>query len=181
MEFHLYHVKNRETWWIDAAFYVAAALLAVAIFCYCILAIKIYFQDQNIDVIRESIVQYGTAENKQQEKTVLEYKKKIDDFSLIFANHKLSSSILGFLEANTLSDVWFSNFDMAQDIDTLRLSGEANDAQVVSRQLAILEEKKDYVHKVTMLKAQSITGKAGKVVFLVDIALNPNMFSYGNQ
>src|SRR3989344_22634 len=178
MEFNFYQIKNRETWWVDAIFYMAGALLAIAIFCYCILAIKIYFQRQQIAAINEKISQYGTPQDKEREKNVLGYKKNIDDFLFILGKHALSSNILVFIENNTLPEVWFSNFNMSEAINELRLSGEAKDMEALSRQLLVFEQSRDYVKKVTVVNSKTLAGTANKVVFLVDISLNPAIFKY---
>lgn len=169
------NLKNKYAWG-DVVFYgVLAAFLAV-IFYYGVLAFKVYFYQKKIAELDDKIAAYSTPEEKAHEKRALEYKKKIDDFGAIMDSHKISSNIFAFLEKNTLPNVWFSNFSMAGTSNEIRVSGEAEDMETISRQFKVLETNKEYVKHISVLNSQQ--GSLGKVSFLLTIALEPKIFEY---
>ncbi len=174
----LYNLRGKETKLVDIAFYVAAFLLIVAIFCYCIFAIKIYFQNQKIAGVNAQIAMYGTKEQKATEQQVADYKKKVDDFATLLNNHKLTSNVFAFIEQHTQPNVWFSNFDMSTSINEIRLSGEAESMDDLSRQSQALENEKDYVRNIGVLNSQ--IGLNGKISFVLDMFVNTKIFSYQN-
>lgn len=172
------NLKDRNLW-IDVFLYAVLIILAAVIFCYGVLEFKIYFYNTKIKELDDKIAAYSTPEEKAHEAKVLEYKKKLDDFSTIMANHKLSSNIFDFIEKNTLPNVWFSNFSMTGSSGEVRVSGEAKDMETVSRQFRVFETSKEYIKMVTVLNTQ--VGNDDKVSFILNIILEPNIFTYANQ
>ena|SRR3989344_8901215 len=175
----LYKTKDAQTRWIDIVFYVAALALCVAIICYCIFAIKIYFLSRGIAQMDGKIAVYGTEQQKAAEQQALDYKKKIDDFTVILGSHKLSSNLFAFVEKNTLPEVWFSDFGMSTEINELRIFGEADTALTVSRQVRQFEGHSDYIRNISVLNSQ--VAKSGKVTFVLNMYVTAKMFEYGAE
>lgn len=163
---------------INVVFYLMFAGFIVVIFLYGIFYFKVSKANQAIFAIEEKISAYGTPEQKEHEQQVFDYKKKIDDFAVLVANHKMSSNIFTFLEAGTLPNVVFSGFTLSQAESEIRLSGEADSMATLSRQFEVLESNKKYVQSLSVLNSQ-IT-PAGKMAFVFNIVLKPEIFSYGN-
>ncbi len=172
----LYKAKDTQARWVDIVFYAASLMLVIAIFCYCIFAIKIYFQNQSLAAMDEKIALYGTQEQKATEQAVMDYKKKIDDFAIILDKHTITSNVFAFIEKNTLPNIWFSNFDMSSTINEIRLSGEADTAETLSRQVKLFEDSKEYVRNISVLNTQ--IGASGKIVFTLDLFVNAKIFEY---
>src|SRR5258706_8096404 len=106
MDFSLfYQFKNNRSQWVNYAFYIASILLIATVFFYGIFTFKVYFQNQKIDELNRSMLIYGTNEQKASEKKALDYKRKIDDFTTLINNHKVSLNVFNFLEEKTLSNV----------------------------------------------------------------------------
>lgn len=180
MNFNLLNLlKNKESLWMNVAFYFFCALLVVLIFSYYILSLKVYFQNQRVNDLNNRMAVYGLSQQKMDEKKVLDYKKKIDDFSLIISNHKISSNMFSFIEKNTLPDVWFSDFDMSQSSNEIKLSGEAKNMETLSRQIQVFERNQDYVKNINILNFQ--TEPSGKINFILNFSLNPKIFVYGDK
>jgi len=169
-------IKNKDSSWIDFLFYSVCALLAAVVLCYFIFSFKIYLQNQKINEIQNRIAAFGTDEQRKAEKEVLDYKKKIDDFTKIVNNRKISSNIFSFIEANTLSNVWFSNFDMQESDNKIKLSGESENMETFSRQVQVFEKSGDYVKDVSISDSEVQT--TGKIKFVLDISLDPKIFTY---
>ncbi|KKP42229.1 MAG: hypothetical protein UR31_C0017G0008 [Parcubacteria group bacterium GW2011_GWA2_33_14] len=174
MNFNLVYRLKSKSLWMDVVFYFLCALLIAVVFYYFLFLLKDYYQNQKIEEINKKIAVYGTQEQKNSEAKVFDYKKKIDDFTVIINNHKISSNIFTFIEENTLPTVWFSNFSMSESSNDLRLSGESNNMETLSHQISILENNKDYVSNINILNSQVGTG--GTIRFVLNASLNPEIF-----
>ena len=169
-------LKDKKSLWTDIAFYFSLALLIAVIFCYAIFSFKVYLQDQNLNEINRRIIAYSTDEQRAAEKDVFDYKKKIDAFATIIQNNKISSHVFSFIEKNTMSNVWFSDFDMSQSNGDIKLSGQSENMEMLSLQIQIFEKNEDYIKNISVLNLQ--TDSAGKVRFILNLSLNPKIFSY---
>ncbi len=169
------NLKNKAVW-ITVVFYVMVILLIVAATCYGILAFKVYFYHQKISEIRTSISAYGTPEEKAYEKLVFDNKQQVDDFTTIINDHKISSNVFNFIESNTLPSVWFFSFNMSETNNELRLAGEAENMEMLSRQFKIFETSTDYIKNISVLNSQ--VAPSGRPNFTLSITLNPNIFDY---
>jgi len=177
MSLNLSHLlKNKEPLWINVIFYLLCSLLIVILFIYSILILKVYLQNQKTDEMNKRMSAYEINRQKIDEKKVLYYRKKINDFDLVVNNHKISSNIFIFIEKNTLPNIWFSGFDMSQSANNIKLSGQSENMETLSRQVQIFERSKDYIKNITVLNSQvDIMGKIG---FTLDLRLNPEIFTY---
>ena len=172
-----YEVNNRYHF-IDFAAYFVSALLVATLFCYVLFFFKVYWQNQQVNIIDQKIAAYGTPQQKAHEKQVFDYKKKIDDFAGILVSHKISLKIFNFIEEKTLPNVWFSSFDVSQAANEIRLLGEAENMETLSRQISFFENS-DNVNTITVLNSQ--INNTGKIQFTLVVSLNPKLFSYMNS
>lgn len=173
---HLYKTDNKALK-IDYLFYFASILLAASVFSYLILNFKVHLQNQRLEEIEKKSLSLGTGERQIYNKKVLDYKKKIDDFAVLFGSHKITLNVFSFIEEKTLSNVWFSNFNMQKDTNVIKLSGESENIEVLSRQVRVFEESHDHVKNIEVLSSQ--TNSTGKIEFVLNILLNHQIFSYG--
>lgn len=171
-----YQLRNNQFRWMNAIFYFACVLLIVTIFCYCIFAFKVYLQSQKINELDKKLAVYGTDQQKESEKKVLDYKKKIDDFTTIINSHKISLNVFSFIEEKTLPDIWFSSINVSEVKDEINLSGESKNMETLSRQIKTFEESKDYIKDINVLNSQ--VEQQGKIIFTLNLSLNPNIFTY---
>lgn len=170
----MYQLKNRS-WWAEVFFYFSVVLLSVVVLAYAMFAYKYYLQSQKIDEINKKIAVYGTLQQKAEEKEVFNYKDKIEDFSKILENRRIVSNVFDFMEKNTLPNIRFSVFDMSDSSSEVRLSGEAGSMLAISRQIQVFEENKNFVKRINVLSSQVVEG--GKVKFVLNFSLNPEIFS----
>lgn len=175
-EFNHFYKANDKSSIIDYLFYFASILLAAAVFSYLIFNLKVQLQIQRIQEVEDKFLSLGKGESQAYKKRVFDYKKKIDDFATILSSHKITSNIFSFIEEKTLNDVWFSNFNMQENTDEIILSGEARDMIVLSQQVKIFEESRNYVKSVDILDSR--INSAGRVSFVLNLFLDNKIFNY---
>lgn len=169
-------LKNKDSSLINVIFYFLCVTFIISIFIYSTITLKVYLQTQRIDELNKRVIDYGLYKKTSNEDKIIDYKKKIDDFSLIVKNHKISSNVFNFIEENTLPNVWFANFDMFQDLNEIKLSGEAENIEVLGNQIQIFERNKDQVVSASILN--SVFDTNGRIKFVLSISLNPKIYNY---
>ncbi len=170
-------LKSRS-FWISFAFYFCLVLLVISILLYAFFLFRSAVQNQTISDLENKIATYGTEEQKASEKQVLDYKKKIDDFAALVDNHKISSNIFSFIESKTMPNTWFLNFDMSESANEIRLTGETESMEALSRQVQTFEESKNYVKSISVLSSQA--NFANKISFTLSLELDPKVFNYND-
>jgi hypothetical protein len=168
-------IRNKQFWWGDVIYNLALTFILITVFAYVLFSYKIYLYNGQIDDVNKRISSYGTPEQKEYEKEIFAAKKKIDDFSSIIGDHKISSNILSFVQDHTISNVWFSNFDMSQTTDDLKLSVQAQNIDAVSKQILVFEQEDTYVKKVSLSGVSKSVD--GGVSFSLDLLLEPKIFN----
>ncbi len=156
-------------------FYFTVSLLVSTVFCYLLFALKVYLQHKEISRLDQAIGTVGTDYQKEQEKTVLNYQKKINDYAILIANHKFSSNIFSFFEKDTLPNIWFSKFSTSTKQGQIDVSGQAESMDALSRQTAVFEQN-EFVKKVSLLG--SSIGDMGKINFNLSLVLDPKIYNY---
>ena len=171
----LFQLREKRFWWMDVIFYFAVSLFIATIFCYVIFLVKNSMQREEIKNQIEALQTVGTPQQKEYEKSVLEYQKKINDFTEIFENHEFASHVFGFMQKQTLPNIWFKQFSLDKKNTKVEMSGEADSMDAVSRQVANFERNEN-VENVTTLS--SSLGQSAKIDFSLSVALNKDLFAY---
>lgn len=171
----LNQLKSKKFWWLDVILYFVISLLIATIFCYIIFSIKSSLQQEEIKKVTANLEKVGTVEQKEQEKEVLSYRKKIADFNTIFKSHQFASNIFAFMQAQTMPYIWFEQFALEQKTGSVQLSGEADNMDELSRQVQNLE-KNEYVVKLSGLN--STISPNSKVKFNFSLLLDQKIFNY---
>ena len=175
MALNLSDLKDKDSILVNVVFYLVTAFFVAIIFSYPLLSFKVYLQNKEINKL-DNIMSFDETQQKTNEMKVLDYKKKIDDYTLIINNHRISSNIFVFIEEKTLSNVWFSNFAMSQFANEVKLSGEAENIVALSLQVEAFEKSEDYVRDVAVLESQE--SDSGRVQFALSLYLTPEVFNY---
>jgi len=171
-----YQLKYKESLWIDVIFYFLYALIIAVVFSYFILMVKVYIDSQAVNELDNRTANHEFSQQKIYEKEILDYQKKIDNYSAIVSRYKISSNILSFIEQTTLSNVWFLSLDMSQLTDEIKLSGQAENMEVLGRQIQVFEKSQDYINHIKVFNSD--IEPSGKVRFILNLSLNPKIFSY---
>ena len=171
----IFQIRSKRFWWMDVIFYFVISLLISSIFCYLI------FLDKD-NMLRDQIKQQdlelhkvGTESQKAQEKEVIGYQKKINDFTNLLKNHEFASNVFAFMQSQTMSNVWFKQFSLDEKNSAVQLSGESDDVDSFSRQVATFE-KNQYVKSIGTLN--SSLGGSAKIEFNINLVLDQKIFSY---
>ncbi len=172
----LQQLKDKKSLWISVTFYFFCALLIIVFFTYFIIVFKVYLQNKEINELDSRIATYGLSQQKIYEKRVLDYKKKINDYSFIISNQKISSNVFAFIEARTLPNVWFSSFNMSKSTNEIKLSGESENMETLGRQVRVFEKSNDYISSINVSSLEIQT--TGKTNFILSFYLKPEIFSY---
>ena len=105
----------------------------------------------------------------------MDYQKKIGDFNSLFKNHEFASNVFAFMQAETLPNIWFKQFSLDEKNNTIQLSGEADNMDVFSRQIAVFEGNK-YVKNLGNLSSSIETST--KISFNLNLTLDQSIFNY---
>lgn len=171
----IFQLRTKRFWWMDVIFYFVVSLLIATIFCYIIFLIKNTIQREDIKKMTVALETVGTEQQKEYERSVISYQKKISDFAKLFKNHEFASHVFNFMQEQTMPNIWFKQFSLDRKNKKAQLFGEADDMEAFSRQVAHFE-KNEYVKNVGTLN--SALGEFARVQFNLNLALDSEIFSY---
>jgi len=169
----IYQLKVKKYWWLDTILYFVIALLLASFFSFFIFTFKISIENKKLVELDQQLANVGTAQQKEMEKQVFDYQKKIDNFASILNAHKIPTNVLDDLKASTLQNVWFNHFAMDAKTALISVNGETDDVTSISQQINILESKK-FVKNITNLSLE--LKQAARVSFTFDLMLDPEIF-----
>ena len=171
-------LRTKKFWWMDVIFYFVISLLVATVLSWLIFLIKDGMISDQISLVRSDLLKVGTQSQKDQEKEVITYQQKISDFSNLLGNHQFASNVFAFVQAQTMPDVWFKQFSMDEKNDAVQLSGEADNLDALSAQVANFEseDNKKYIKDISTLN--STLGNSSRTEFNIDLVLNQSIFSY---
>lgn len=168
-------LKNKKFWWMDVIFYFVMSLLIATLFCYGIFFAKNSILKKQIYEETAKLQTVGTPKQKAEEKEVLNYRAKINDFSNLLKNHEFASNAFIFLESQTMPNIWFKQIGLDEKSATVQLSGEAENMNAFSRQVAAFENN-EYVKNLGTLN--SSLGESARISFNIYLELDKSVFSY---
>lgn len=171
----IFQLRNKKFWWMDVIFYFAISLLVATVFSYLIFLVKNGMTKNDIKDEILALQTVGTDSQKEQEKVVVNYQQKVNDFVKLFKNHEFASNVFAFMEKQTMPNIWFKQFALDEKNRGVQLSGEADSMDALSRQVATFE-KNEYVKSVGALN--SSLGESARIEFNFNLSLDPNIFSY---
>ena len=145
------------------------------VFCYVIFIIKNNTQRSQLKKIESEIGAIATSQQKLEENDVILYQAKIEDFATLLKNHEFASHAFVFMEDHTLPNVWFGRISIDRTNAQIQVSGETDNLETLSRQVAIFE-KNEYVKSIDLLS--SSLSESGMANFNLSLALEPKIFSY---
>ena len=167
--------RFKKVWWADVILYFVISLLAAAVICYIIFLVKNSLQRQEIQAQISKLEEVGTDQQKGEENQVLMYQKKIADYAGLLKNHQFASNLFAFMEAKTMPDVWYNRFSLDRKNAVVNLSGESDNQEAFSRQLAIFEKDK-YVKSLGSVNSK--LEETGKIGFNFTVTFDPKIFNY---
>jgi hypothetical protein len=100
-------------------------------------------------------------------------RQKLDDFSKILADRKISTGFFNKLESAVLPEVYFSDCELDLDKMTAGLSGHADNFQALGQQIMLFENSKNNIKKVNLGKVD--INKEGGIDFDVSFEVASGM------
>ena len=171
----IFQLRTKKFWWMDVIFYFVMSLLVATVLCYFVFSIKNGMIEKEITAKTSQLQTVGTLEQKQHETAVLTYQKKINSFTTLFKGHQFASNVFAFMQAETMPNVWFSQFSLDEKSNAVQLSGEADDVDSFSRQVVLLEGNK-YIKSLGTFN--SSLGQSARENFNLSLVMDPSIFSY---
>jgi hypothetical protein len=171
----IFQLRTKKFWWMDVIFYFVVSLLIATVFCYFVFLFKNNMIRKQINDQVSALHTVGTDQQKSHEADVLKYQKKINDFSGLLKDHQFASNVFAFMQAQTMPNIWFSQFTLDEKSNSVQLSGESDNMDAFSRQVAVLENNK-YVKNLGSLS--SSLGESARTEFNMGLVLDPTIFNY---
>ena len=154
-------------------FYFSVVLLLVVLASYFILNNFLQKTEKDIQLLDEKLAASSASPEAALEREVLNYQKKINDFSSLLASHKYSSQVFFLIESVTHPKVTFSSFALNVGGQSIALPGVTDSFQTLDQQLFILKNEK-------LIKNVELSGisfaKDGKISFDLNLVLDPQIF-----
>ena len=75
----IFQMRTKKFWWMDVIFYFVMSMLIATLLCYAIFSIKYNSNKEEIRKQDIALQTVGTDQQKEEEKQVINYQKKILD------------------------------------------------------------------------------------------------------
>ena len=151
-------------------FYFSVFIFLATIISYFILSSFQKGSEITLSSIEESLAIGKPPRIITLEKEVLNYKRKIEDFSSLFQARVLPSKLFEFLESKTHPKVFFSQFNFNSNDSKITLAGETDNFSTLGQQISILKNEK-LIKNVILLQVS--ISKEGKIKFALEVSFNP--------
>jgi len=159
----------------ELAPYISFGLAFVVVLAYVALFFVGNRTSQTLWDLEDKIAQVGTKEEKNIETQLLLDKQKIDDFAVLFSDHKQASNFFDFLEENCHPKIWFNKLELnTQDFQVI-LTGETSNFETLGQQIVIFQEQ-ELVKSIEI--SDLSVAKNGRANFAVILHLDPQIFKY---
>ncbi|MEI7424788.1 MAG: DUF5018 domain-containing protein, partial [Candidatus Staskawiczbacteria bacterium] len=123
----------------------------------------------------------GTIQQKEEEKEVGMYQKKVNDFSNLLKNHEFTSNVFAFLESQTIPNVWYKQFSLNLKNREVQISGESDDMEALSSQISVFENERNVKYIKNIGTLNSSLGDSARITFSTNLLLTQNIFAYVSE
>ena len=156
--------------WLNILFYISLILLILVIAGFFILDHSSKKAQKTLNDLNEELVEKETPKNLSLEKEVLNYEKKIGDFSDLIENHLKTSKVFEIIEKDCHPQVRFTQFSLDSNQKTIILTGETQSFNNLGQQF-LLFQNEDLIEETKIEKI--LIGKTGQVKFTFSFILKP--------
>jgi len=158
---------------ISFLFRLSLVLLIILGLCYFGLKMSISSLKSQIEETKVKIDKIKAEEDRETERQVLNYERKIEDFSKLFSKHKITSYFFDLLRESTHPKVRFSELTLDTETASLFLMGETENFKTLGEQVLCFQRNK-FVKGLDLSNLS--LRKEGGVNFNIDLSLNPKIF-----
>lgn len=159
--------------WKNFLPYFALALLIVAVLSYYFLVQLEGRSLLTLQDLEERIASIETSEKQTLKSEILAYQNKIDNFSLLLAEHQKSSNFFKIIEDSAHPKVWFKELQLNLEKSQVVVTGFAKDFRVLGQQSFIFKNQES-IQEVNL--SDLSLGEGGEVEFTFRLFLNPRIF-----
>lgn len=128
-----------------------------------------------LKTLKERLLEEGAPKVAELEEEILDYKKKIEDFSSLFENHILNTKFFDFIENKVHPQVFFSEINLDSKNSSLNLNGVTDSFLSLGQQISVF--RKEELIKELVLSNISISEKGG-IEFNLTISFEEELFRY---
>ncbi len=163
--------KFGETPWTKVILYVCLAIIIVFFLSY-------FFLTSSKRKLEADLIELKTKLERIPEERILEdevfkYQRKIEDFAVLLNLHQLPLNFFILLEENTHPEIWFFEFELSLENNSLVLLGQAGNFEILGQQMLIFQKQESI--KNMNLSNVSID-KQGKIEFELQLTFDPKIF-----
>ena len=158
---------------VNFLFYLSLILVIILGACYFGVRIKNSSIKSQIEEVKLNVSKIKIEGDKETERQVLGYQKKINDFSELFNEHKIVSSFLGLLRNSTHLKVSFLRLDLNIETAQVILGGETENFKTLGEQILYFEGSE---FTKGLVLSNLALGKEGNVKFNISLSLDPEIF-----
>ena len=161
---------------VNILFYILIlALIVMAIGYFYLINLEKNTQD-NLTELEKILTEEKIEREKQLEKEIFTYQKKIKDFSVLLDSHQTFHGLFEFLEKNCHPKVWFSSFSIEAENHELMLAGQAENFQSIEQQIIIFKDSTDNILNVEL--SEISIQEEGAIGFSLKLSLNSELFDF---
>lgn len=158
---------------LNFLFYFSLILLTAVIIAIFVFNGSVKNSKEVLAELEKSLESSKTSERIDLENEVLNFQKKIKDFSQLINQHLETSKIFEVLQRNCHPKVWFSQFNLDAKESKVSVSGETQNFESLGQQLLIFQDE-NLIKKVNL--EQALITKEGKIKFSLILFLDPQIF-----
>jgi hypothetical protein len=130
--------------------------------------------EEEVQQLHRDILSIKEGKNKEIEKQVFDYAKKINDFSALIGEREELFPFFDFLEGLTHRRVSLTNLFLETKTGDLSLEGKTENFKILAEQMLIFEENNSVINPtITNLSL----GEEGGVEFGIALSLDPGIFN----
>ena len=155
--------------WLNIVFYFALLVLFSSIISFFVLGNSIKTGQNKLQELRMTFFEGRTPERLALEKEILNYEKKIKDFSSLAPYHLESSNFFNLLEETTHPKVWFSKINFDTEKGKVSFSGVTQSFESLGQQMLIFKAKSS-ISEVSLEKVS--IDKTGRINFDLSLSFN---------
>ena len=155
--------------WLNIVFYFALLVLFSSIISFFVLGNSIKTGQNKLQELRMTFFEGRTPERLVLEKEILNYEKKIQDFSSLAPYHLESSNFFNLLEETTHPKVWFSKINFDTEKGKVSFSGVTQSFESLGQQMLIFKAKSS-ISEVSLEKVS--IDKTGRINFDLSLSFN---------
>jgi len=158
---------------INFLFYLSLILVMILGTCYFGVRIKNSSIKSQIEEVKLNVSKIKIEGDKETERQVLGYQKKINDFSGLFNEHKIVSSFLDLLRKSTHLKVSLSTLVLNTETAQVILGGQTENFKTLGEQILYLKGS-EFIKGLVL--SNLALGEEGDVKFNISLSLDPEIF-----